>query len=390
MSARVIVVGGGVLGVMHARAAVAAGHSVTHLEREPDARGASLRNFGLVWVSGRAPGHELELAVRARELWEQLATEMPAVGFRANGSLTLVADDDELAILEEVCARPDAADRGFELVEASELARLNPAIRGKVLGGLYAGRDAAVEPRLVPGVVRAHLERRDHYTFEPGRDIVDVSESGAGVRLTDARGQSWDGDYAVLCTGAWHSGVIARWLGPTERPPVVRRVRLQMMQTAPLGEQLTTSVADANSLRYYPAYEGPARHRLGPADAATTAWGMQLLMVQRLDGGLTIGDTHAYDEPFDFDVDEQPYRILADRAERLLGGPLPPIERRWAGVYSELVPGVRADTAGALGYGVYFHREVIPNVHLVTGPGGRGMTLAPVIAERTVTATSAH
>ncbi len=34
---------------------------------------------------------------------------------------------------------------------------------------------------------------------------------------------------------------------------------------------------------------------------------MQLLMVQRADGGLTIGDTHVYDEPFDFAVDESPY-----------------------------------------------------------------------------------
>ena len=31
-------------------------------------------------------------------------------------------------------------------------------------------------------------------------------------------------------------------------------VRLQMMQTAPMAERLTTAVADGDSLRYYPAY----------------------------------------------------------------------------------------------------------------------------------------
>ena len=31
------------------------------------------RNFGLIWVSGRAPGAEPALALRARELWEKLA-----------------------------------------------------------------------------------------------------------------------------------------------------------------------------------------------------------------------------------------------------------------------------------------------------------------------------
>ena len=39
---------------------------------------------------------------------------------------------------------------------------------------------------------------------------------------------------------------------------------------------------------------------------------MQLLCVQRLHGGLTIGDTHEYDEPFAFDVDEAPYAYLTD------------------------------------------------------------------------------
>ena len=90
-SGRVIVVGGGVLGTMHAVAARRRGFEVVHLEREPDARGASVRNFGLVWVSGRAPGPELDLALLARERWAQISAEVPGVGFRPHGSLTLAA-----------------------------------------------------------------------------------------------------------------------------------------------------------------------------------------------------------------------------------------------------------------------------------------------------------
>ena len=44
---------------MHAVMARRRGLAVTHLEREPDGRGASVRNFGLVWVSGRRAGPEL-------------------------------------------------------------------------------------------------------------------------------------------------------------------------------------------------------------------------------------------------------------------------------------------------------------------------------------------
>jgi len=85
---RVVIVGGGALGLMHAVSARRRGLDVVHLEREPGPRGATVRNFGLVWVSGRAGGPELDLALRARELWEQLGAEVPAAGFRPDGSLT--------------------------------------------------------------------------------------------------------------------------------------------------------------------------------------------------------------------------------------------------------------------------------------------------------------
>jgi glycine/D-amino acid oxidase-like deaminating enzyme len=102
---------------------------------------------------------------------------------------------------------------------------------------------------------------------------------------------------------------------------------------------------------------------------------MQLLMVQRRDGGLTIGDTHAYAEPFDFDVEESPYGHLAGVAEALLGRPLPAIHRRWAGVYAQAT-----DPA------LVVHRQAIADgLWLVTGPGGRGMTCSPAIAETTIT-----
>jgi len=145
-----------------------------------------------------------------------------------------------------------------------------------------------------------------------------------------------------------------------------------MLQTEPLEARLTTSVADGDSLRYYPAYDVPARARLAPQPPVAAAAAAQLLLAQRLDGSLTIGDTHAYDEPFAFDLDEAPYLHLMERAERLLGSPLPPVRRRWAGVYSQVT-----------GSDIYLRGHVAPGVHLVTGPGGRGMTLAPAIAEQT-------
>lgn len=367
---RVIVVGAGVVGTMHAWHAVNRGHEVVQIERETEARGASLRNFGQIWVSGRAGGEELETALRARELWEEIGARVPALGFRPNGSLTPVRGDLERAVAEAAVARPGAAARGYKLLTPGEARAINPALRGDFDAALYCERDAAVEPRTAQLALRAELLRSPGYTFLPGREVREVVGERA---VRDDHGEVHTGDAVVLATGAWLGGLVRELAGP-DLP--VRRVRLQMMQTDPLGEPLTTSVADADSFRYYPAYASPALDELNarqPQPATAAEHAMQLLMVQRADGGLTIGDTHEYEHPFAFDTVEDPYDHLTGVVESLLGRPLPKIRRRWAGVYAQCT-----DTSRVV------HRQrVRDGVWLVTGPGGRGMTCSPAIAETT-------
>src|SRR6202042_357755 len=144
----------------------------------------------------------------------------------------------------------------------------------------------------------------------------------------------------VLCTGANYTGIAGPHLAATgalaSAPQAggtgLRRGRVQMLQTAPFPGRLTTSVADGDSLRYYPAYDVPSLAALPPQAAVAAGSKAQLLMVQRLDGSLTIGDTHEYDEPFGFDVDEGAYDHLVARAAALLGGQLPRVPGRWAGL----------------------------------------------------------
>lgn len=362
---RVVIVGGGITGTMHAIEAVRRGWEVVHLEADAAPRRASVRNFGLIWVSGRAAGAELLLALRARTRWEELAREVPGMGFRAHGSLTIAQHHSELALMREVAAQDDAPSRGFTVLTAEEVREKNPALQGAVLGGLWCERDAIVEPRLVPGALRDHLQSSGRYHWHPGTHVIDVSSH----LVTDHRGVAYQGDLVLLCIGdrlAGLGGAVGR--GLAEAP--IRPCRLDMMQTAPLEATLTTAVADADSMRYYPAFDLPGRHDLIEPVAETTEHGMQLLLVQRLDGGLTIGDTHHYEQPFDFATDDTLYDALAARAERILGRPLPKILRRWAGVYT-----------GMTDERLYLREEFNAGVWVVTGPAGRGMTLSPAIAE---------
>jgi FAD dependent oxidoreductase TIGR03364 len=377
-SGRVVIVGGGILGTMHAVMARRRGLAVTHLEREPGGRGASVRNFGLIWVSGRRAGAELALAVRARELWESIAADAPGTGFRPAGSLTIASTEAELAVLREAAELPDAKRREFEVLSPDGVRAVNPALRGDFLGGLWCHADAIAEPRLALPALRAFLARGGPgYHWLPGHEAVELGTDG----VRDQHGQWHRGDLVVLCTGANYTGIAGPHLAaagalagaPGSGGAGLRRVRLQMLQTAPFPGTLTTSVADGDSLRYYPAYDVPSLAALPPQAAVAAASKAQLLLVQRLDGSLTIGDTHEYDEPFGFDVTEEAYDHLLARAAALLGGELPRVVRRWAGVYSEVT-----------GTTDLYHRSsVSPGVVLVTGPGGRGMTCSPAIAEET-------
>lgn len=364
---RVIIIGGGILGTAHAVEAVRRGHDVVQLEREPEARGATVRNFGLVWVSGRAPG-ELAAALRARELWERLGAVVPGIGFRAAGSLTLLRTAAEVAVGEEVAARPDADARGFTMLDADAARAVNPALRGKFVAALHCSTDGAVESRQALPALRDYLAAGGRYTFLPGTEARAISAHG----VLDDRARRHDGDLVIVCAGATHGGLVREIAGDLP----VRRVRLQMMQTAPLDEPLTTAIADGDSLRYYPGFAGGKLDELvrgEPQREVAAAHHMQLLCVQRLHGGLTIGDTHEYAEPFAFDVSEEPYSYLLGLVEELLGRRLPPVRHRWAGVYSQCVdPGE-----------LVCRRTPADGVVVVTGSGGRGMTLAPALAEQT-------
>jgi FAD dependent oxidoreductase TIGR03364 len=365
-----VIVGAGIIGTMHAVLARRAGWNVTQLDRDAEPRSASVRNFGLVWVSGRAEGPELDLGLRARRLWQDIATDAPGVGFRPDGSMTIAQLPEEVAVLEQVVARADAVDRGLHLLGPDEVRTVNPALRGEMLAGMHCTTDAVVEPRLALPALRRQLQTGAGpddrgYRFRGGRIVTELRAGS----VVDHTGERHGADVVVVCPGAERQGPMADLL---EAAPV-RPVRLQMMQTAPLGEPLTTSLADGDSLRYYPAFRVPALADLPPQAPVAARHHMQLLISQRATGELTIGDTHDYEEPFDFAGDEAPYEHLTQRAESILGRPLPAVRRRWTGVYSQ-----------CLDEAICHRRQVAPGLWVVTGPGGRGMTLSPAIAEQTM------
>ncbi len=278
------------------------------------------------------------------------------------------------------CGRPrstslgvtDKSIKSFQLSVLSKISsvdRLNPVLKGNYLAGLWCPLDAAVEPSKILVDIRAHLLTNINYTWRNNVDVVDVLGNGSTVTVIARSGEVFEADYLIHCPGADHSSLFGTQL----KSAPIRRVRLQMMSTAPLDQELTTSLADGDSMRYYPGYDVPTLKELPAQNPIAEKHHMQLLLVQRKDGTLTIGDTHEYDEPFEFKLDEDPYQYLHDVASNLFGTKLPPITNRWDGIYSQRTDGEICD-----------RRQISENIISVTGPGGRGNTLAPAIAEETL------
>ena len=64
------VVGAGIVGLAHAFAAAKRGKRVVVIDRDAQANGASVRNFGFVTVTGQGAGVCWTLARGARYIWE--------------------------------------------------------------------------------------------------------------------------------------------------------------------------------------------------------------------------------------------------------------------------------------------------------------------------------
>ena len=365
---RAVVVGGGIIGTMHAVLAIEAGHDVIQLERDSRPLSASVRNFGLVWVSGRAVGPELDLALRARELWEEIGSRAE-IGFRTQGSLTIAQNLIEFDVMAEAVSMPDAHMRGFRLLDRWQVQELEPILQGEFVGALECTKDAAVEPDLLLSGLRNYLSSHPNYTWQPNFEVVDFYHDENGNHVTDINGQKVSGDLMVICPGSSHQGFLSEFL---EGAPL-RRVHLQMGATVPFGATVNHSIADADSMRYYPAFKDLALDSLPPQSASAEKYKMQLLLVPRLDHSFTIGDTHEYEEPFSHEILEAPYDHLRQVISTIFGAPAPVISRRWSGNYSQ-----------STSEDIYFRRDLAPGAVVVTGGGGRGNTLSPAIAEETV------
>jgi FAD dependent oxidoreductase TIGR03364 len=358
VSADIVVVGAGVVGLAHAIEAHARGLSVAVVERDARPVGASVRNFGHIATTLQA-GEAATYAAAARDRWLSLA---PKAGFEVLdvGTVIVARNEPELAVLEEFAgAHPDLA----RLLVPGQVRDLFPLATAEVVGGAHLPQDLRVDPREAIPALAAWLESE-------------------GVRF------AWDTHAAAVVEGAvhtsrgdFHGTAIVHATGhDLDRlfPDIaedygVQRCLLRMLEVAPPGNvRIGPAILTGTGMLRYSALAAmpsvaAVRATIEEQQPEVLDQAVNLMLTQRPDGSVVLGDTHHYQrthQPFD---DEGIAELLLREGTRLLGAKLT-VRRRWRGTY--------ADSPAT----DFLIAQPHPGTRVVTVTSGIGMTTALGIA----------
>jgi FAD dependent oxidoreductase TIGR03364 len=364
---RVAVIGAGIVGLSHAWAAARRGHDVWLFERDPHARGASIRNFGMIWPIGQQHGRNYDTALRSRALWLEFL-ESAGVWHRECGSLHLAYRDDELAVLTEFADLSAELGYSCRMITPAEVTRLSPAARRNALGGLWSDTEIGVDPRQVIATLPHWLAEKYGVRLHFGTAIERVTMPW----VVAADGERWQVDRVIVATGS-----DVRTLFPQVLQQAgFKQCKLQMLRTVrqPGGWQFGPMLASGLTLRHYPTFSvckslEALKQRIAAETPELNRFGVHVMACQNGHGEVVLGDSHEYDEtiePFDKAIIDE---LILRELRQLIDLPDWTIGERWHGIYA-LLPGK-----------LQFVHEIEPGVTIITGAGGCGMTMSFGLAE---------
>jgi FAD dependent oxidoreductase TIGR03364 len=368
--ADVAIVGAGILGVAHAYLLACKGLSVVVFERNPQAAGASVRNFGMIWPIGQPAGRMHEMALRSRQLWLEVLAASRTSHF-PTGSLHLVYRDDEAAVAHEFCELAPKLGYPCAWLPPADVHARTPAARpAGLIGGIWSPTELTVDPQLVLAQLPWFLSEKFGVQFRMGMAVRSID-----LPTVETGEEKWQVDAAIVCAGHDFETLYPE----TFRSSGITRCKLQMMRTKPQDEgwQLGPALAAGLTLRFYESFQiaktlRALKERIAAETPQYDHFGIHVLVSQTARRELTIGDSHQYGvmvDPFDrTEIDT----LILDYARSFLAAPVLDIAQHWHGVYAKHLDQPLVSLSPA------------PGVRAVTAAGGAGMTLSFGIAEQSI------
>jgi FAD dependent oxidoreductase TIGR03364 len=366
----VAVVGAGIVGLAHAYLAARSGKTVRVFERSPAARGASVRNFGMIWPIGQPAGALHRMALSSRDIWLELLREA-GWPFRATGSLHLAYREDEAAVGKEFSDKAAALGYDCAWLSARETLARTERVRSEgLLGALWSPTELTVDPREIVGCLPEFLAERYGVRFSFATAVRRVETS-----YLEAPGERCEAGLIVVAGGDDFSTLFPEHF----RASGMTRCKLQMMRTVaqPEGFSLGPSLAFGLTFKHYPTFQVcpslPAlQERVRRETPELERFGIHVMVAENARRELTIGDSHEYG--LEVDLRDQPRinRLILDYAQQYLRVPRLEIRESWHGVYAK-----HSERT-------YVVAAPVDGVRIVTVTSGTGMTLSFGIARETL------
>ncbi|HUN27915.1 MAG TPA: TIGR03364 family FAD-dependent oxidoreductase [Steroidobacteraceae bacterium] len=322
------VVGAGIVGLACALAAARRGLRVIVVDRDAQANGASVRNFGFITVTGQERASMWTRARRTREVWCEVAAAA-GIPLVQRGLWMVVRRPESVAVLREFLATEMAA--GCRLLSPTEVRSRCPRLGdGPFSAVLESTIEVRVESREAIPRVAAWLAEAHGVTFLRNTTVhrIDAPAVHTSRGLVHA-------ERVAVCPGDDFSGLYPERLGAHQ----LTRCKLQMLRLASPGFKLPAALmSDLGLMRYLGYAQLPAAGalvaRLGAEQPQHVKHGVHLIVVQSSDGSLVVGDSHHYAATPDPFAHDKVDRLILEEFRAALGLDPPAVVERWVGTYA--------------------------------------------------------
>lgn len=322
------VVGAGIVGLATALAAARRGLRVVVIDRDAQANGASVRNFGFVTVTGQERRSMWARARRSREVWREVA-EAAGIDVVHSGLWMIVRRPESVDLLEAFMATEMAAD--CRLLSPAAARRRCPSLAAPAMVAvLESPIELRVESREAIPRLAAWLESRHGVRFMRNTVVAAIDMPAVHTSRGTLRA-----DRVVVCPGDDFNSLYPERLAAYR----LTRCKLQMLRLADPGFKLPGALMSDLGLGRYLGYAdleaaAPLKARLAVEQAEHLKHGVHLIVVQSADGSLVVGDSHHYATTPDPFAHESVDALILDEFRAALGIEPPPTIERWVGTYA--------------------------------------------------------
>lgn len=348
---KIIIIGGGVIGLGIGWQLAKSGTSVTIFDREEAGRAASWAAAGMLAPYAEFHTEEpelLQLGIQSLSLYPQWVEELErdaemSIGYRVEGTLIVGIEPDDTHQLRHLFKAQQQFGLDVHWLNGRDACKIEPALSPRVTSAIHCENDHQVDNRLMVSALKKAFQKYGGELYENRSVAALVIENGCvnGVRTEEGISHC---DLAILAAGCWSTQIEGI---PDDMLPPVRPVKGQMLALE-MEEGIEIKTVIRTIRAKYPT---------------------SVYLVPRSDGRLIVGATN---EEMGFDerlTVGGMFELLRGAWEIVPGLYELPILDSWSG----LRPGSR-DNAPILG------KTPIPNLIYATGHYRNGILLTPITA----------